>query len=312
MKNVRLKYLFFAIFIIFTILFFMVVKPFIPAILTSVVLAYLFYPFYIKISKKMNKSLAAIIILILVLLIFIIPSFFAFEALFKESLDLYNNIKSSEFSPIFTNVLNRLIIFVNSESQSLIKSIPRFFVNSFITLFLFYYLLKDGEEIVKKVKEIIPLEKKHRDLVVNDFKRVTSAVVYGLILVGLIAAALGVIGFFIFKVPNPILWGFILFIVSMLPGVGNAVIWVPASILKIINHDYFNGIGLFLYGLIFISGVEMLIKPKLISYKSDIHPAIIVLGIFGGISFLGFIGLFFGPLILVTFITFLKHILEGD
>ena len=78
----------------------------------------------------------------------------------------------------------------------------------------------------------------------------------------------------------------------------------------ILVGDLFNGIGILIYGLILISGVEAILKPKFIGKKSNIHPALIVIGVFGGIQFLGFIGIFFGPLILITFITLLKSILK--
>ena len=312
MEKSHSKYLFLGIFILIAILSFLVIKPFITSILSSIILAYLFYPIYKILIKKFNKTFSAILILILVILLFIIPIFFIIENLVRESIDVYNTFKDSSFGPFLDNVIDKSFRYITTETQYLIKSIPKFLINIFITLFLFYYFIKEGNNIVKNVKNLLPLDKEHKEIVVNEFKRVTSAVVYGLILIGLVVGVLSGIGFYIFKVPNPMLWGLIVIIVSMLPGLGTSIIWIPASILKLAQGDYFNGIGLFLFGLIFISGFEMFFKPKLISYKSDIHPALIVLGVFGGIILLGFIGIFFGPLILITFITFLKHLLDKN
>ena len=311
MKNLN-KYLFFGIFLIILILAFLIIKPFITAILTSIVLAYLFYPFYNVLNKKIHKTLAAVIILLIAILLFVIPIFFVINSLLNESIMIYNSIKQINLDPLLSSTLNKVFNYITLQAQELIKSIPKFLVNIFITLFLFYYFLKEGNHIIEAVKKIIPLEKKHKEIVVNEFKRVTSAVVYGLILIGLIVGILTSIGFYLFNVSNPILWGLIVIIASILPGLGTSVIWIPASLIKLFQQDYFNGIGLFLYGLIFISGFEVVFKPKLISYKSDIHPTLIVLGVFGGLALLGFIGVFFGPLILVIFITFLKHLFDKE
>jgi len=310
MEQKNLRYLFFGVFIILTILAFLIIKPFITAILTSIVLAYLFYPLYKLFNKKMSNTLAAVLVLLISLMLFVIPTLFIIEALFKESINIYNYIKVTDFGPFINNALDRFFRYVVEESQGLIRSVPRFILNLFISFFLFYYFIKDGDKIIDNVKRLMPVSRTNKNIVIKEFKRVTSAVVYGLILIGLIVGVFAALGFYIFKISNPILLGLITILVSMLPGVGTSVIWVPAGIIKIIQGDLFNGIGLLIYGFIFISGFEVLFKPRLISYKSDIHPAIIVLGIFGGLALLGFTGLFFGPLILVTFITFLKHLLN--
>ena len=308
MKNLNPKYLFYALTIIITILSFLIIKPFITSILTSIVLAYLFYPFYKILNKKINSTLSSLLILSIAVILFVLPLSFIFESLFRESVTIYNSVKDISLDPFLENILNQVFKYISSQAESLIKTIPRFLINVFVTLFLFYYFLKEGESIIASVKKLIPLGKSHKEILFKEFKRVTSAVVYWLILIGLIVGLFTTIGFYIFKVPNPVLWGLIVLVFSILPGVGASIIWIPASLIKLYQGDYFNGIGLFIFGLIFISGVEVLFKPKLISHKSDIHPAIVVLGVFGGLALLGFIGLFFGPLILVVFITLFKHL----
>ncbi len=312
MDKSRSKYIFFAVFIILLVLSFFVIKPFITSILTSIVLAYLFYPLYQLLNKKLNKTFSAVIVLLIAILLFVVPFFFITQSLVKESIGLYNIIKNSSIAPLFDNILDNFLKFVLQESQSLIKSIPSFLIHVFITFFLFYYFLKEGEKIIISLKNLTPLDNKHKEIVFKEFRRVTSAVVYGLILIGIIVGAFSVLGFYIFKVSNPILLGLLTILVSVLPGIGTSIIWAPIAILRIIQGDYSSGIGLFIYGFIFVSGFEVLFKPKLISYKSDIHPTLVVVGVFGGIALLGFIGIFFGPLILVTFITFLKHLLDKN
>jgi len=307
------KYLFIGVFLIIAVLTFLIVKSFISSFLTSIVLAYLLFPLYNKLNKYIkNKSISAAIMLILLILIIIIPTFFFINALVKESLLIYNYVKSGELnldSSIY-NALNKIFQYFLNEFSLIVINIPKFLVNVFITLFLFYYFLKDGDKLVEQIKSLIPMDNDHKLKVVNEFKNVTHSIVYGLILTAVIIGIISGIGFYFFKVSSPLFWAIIVIILTVLPGVGTFLVWAPIGILKIIQNDLFNGIGILIFGLIFISGLETILKPRLIGNKSNIHPALVVIGVFGGIKLLGFVGLFFGPLILVTFITFLKSMLN--
>ena len=297
---------------IITILAFLVVKSFITSVLTSGVLAYLLFPLYKRLENYIkNKTITSLLMVIFLIIIIIIPTFFIINSLVKESLPLYTYIRSNQlnFAPEIQNALNKIVQYIVNEASNLAFAVPKFLIHTFVTLFLFFYFLRDGEKLVEDIKKLMPLNEKHKAHVVDEFKNVTNAMVYGLILVGIIVGILSTLGFYIFKVPNPILWGLITIMLSILPGVGNWIIWLPAGIIKIFQGDLFNGIGLLIYGFLFISGIEVLLKLRFIGEKSKIHPALIVVGVFGGIQLLGFIGLFFGPLILVIFITFLKSIL---
>src|SRR3989344_551915 len=307
------KYLFLGAFLIIALLAFLVVKLFIASLLTSIVLAYLFYPLYKKLAKSVKyKSVAAMIMVIFSIIIILAPTFFVINSLVKEALPIYNYVRSNELNlgPEISSALNKVFQFLLNEASEIALTIPAFLVHAFVTMFLFYYFLKDGEELAKQIKELIPMDKTHRENLFTEFKNVTHAIVYGLILTGIIEGAIGVLGFYIFDVPSPLLWGLIMVILTILPGIGTSFIWAPAGLIKIIQGDLFNGIGLLIYGFLFISGTEAVLKPRFIGKKSNIHPALIVLGVFGGIQLLGFIGLFFGPLILVIFITLLKSILD--
>jgi len=299
--------------LIIAVLTFLIVKSFISSFLTSIVLAYLLFPLYNKLNKYIkNKSISAAIMLILLILIIIIPTFFFINALVKESLLIYNYVKSGELnldSSIY-NALNKIFQYFLNEFSLIVINIPKFLVNVFITLFLFYYFLKDGDKLVEQIKSLIPMDNDHKLKVVNEFKNVTHSIVYGLILTAVIIGIISGIGFYFFKVSSPLFWAIIVIILTVLPGVGTFLVWAPIGILKIIQNDLFNGIGILIFGLIFISGLETILKPRLIGNKSNIHPALVVIGVFGGIKLLGFVGLFFGPLILVTFITFLKSMLN--
>jgi len=194
-----------------------------------------------------------------------------------------------------------------------IFSIPKRILEIFIAFFVMYYLFKDGDNIIPKVQNLLPVDKKHQQIIIKQSKLITYGVIYGAILVALIQGVLGTMGFYIFGISTPIVWGILMAFCALVPVIGTAIIWLPAAIVLMIN-GYIGGesiliwksIGLIIYGILIIASVDNLIKPKIISAKTRIHPIIILIGVIGGIALLGFIGALIGPLLLSLSITIAK------
>ena len=181
-----------------------------------------------------------------------------------------------------------------------------------------FYFLKDGKQLFHKIVPYLGTEKVQYTHILTRLKEIINGVVYGYLLVALIQGALGALGFFIFGISSPLLWGLVMAILSLIPFVGTGVVWVPASVFILLDGMFsdsnwliFKGIALFIYGLVFIASSDNILRPKLMGDKAKIHPAIVMLGIFGGVFVLGPLGVILGPLILsLTFVvvkTFFKR-----
>jgi len=152
-------------------------------------------------------------------------------------------------------------------------------------LFISFFLFKDGKKLMNSVVGMIPLNKQYSNKLIEKFGRVTYSVVYAHIIVAIAQGALGTIGFYIFGIESAIFWGVIMAIFALLPLIGPAIIWIPASLFLlingIINNSYFGmgmGIGLFLYGIFIISISDNLLRVKLIGGRSDVHPLTVLIG----------------------------------
>lgn len=201
--------------------------------------------------------------------------------------------------------------YITEKGSKLFVSIPRIILDFFIILFLTYYLFKDGKYFFFKVISLLPIKKTHQKSVIKTFNDVIYATVYGQIIVAVIQGAIGGIGFYIFNVGSPVLWTFVMIILSLLPYFGSAIIWLPASLYMFIigisasnNSLLLRGIGLFFYGLLIISTIDNIIKPKIIGDKAKIHPAFIFIGAIGGIALFGISGILLGPLSIAVLIVF--------
>ncbi len=298
---------------------FLTIRPLLTTILSSFILAFVFYPIYIRLNAKINnKNLCSLLTIFIILLLIMIPTVFITNMLAKESLTFYNKIKEKDFSLIISkyfgsesqqyisSIINGSIIYIIKLTSSFVLSIPNIALRFFVTIFLTYYLLKESQTFIDAAKKYLPFKESVKGEILERFRRITKAIVLGTILTAIIQGILGGIGLALFNIPSPVLWGFIMAVTSIIPLLGTAIVWVPAGIIQIFQQDYFSGIGILLFGALIVGTVDNFIKPKLVGKRAKIHPAIILIGILGGIKFLGFIGLIIGPLILATAIELVK------
>lgn len=316
--------------ILLVILSFLLIKPFLEAILFGALLAYAAYPLYKWLSKKTNlPSVSALLVCLVILLIIIIPGFFLANALVQQSYNTFMVMKEKFSTGIFTTcelpvcrsiegllqvpeVKTQLQIIINSITVNLVQkgsevlfSLPRLFLNLFVMFFALFYFLKGGEQFLHKVSDYFSMQKKEARQIISRSQELVHGVVYGYLLVALIQGALGALGFWAFGVSSPLLWGVVMALLALIPILGTGFVWVPASLLMVLegiaqssNSLLFRGIGLFLYGLLIVSTIDNILKPKIMGDQAKVHPLIILLGIFGGLLLFGPLGVFIGPLVL--------------
>jgi len=306
--------------LIITLSFF-IIRPFLIAVISAAVLAYLCYPVYRLIYKKIpRKSVAACLVIAALLLLVAVPAYYIVYGLYNETKIILQNYSyntflhalSPEISSLLTEGMKKMIAFFATKASEFIFSLPSLFLNFFILLACLFYFLKEGPEIFEKLEFLLPLKPQEKQLFHREFQGVASGVVYGALLTGIIEGVLGAIGFYLFGISSPILWGLIMFILSIIPGIGTPVIWIPAGIIKLVQGNLFAGIGILIYGSILMVVVELFLKNRIIIHKSRVHPLLILLGVFGGLKFLGFVGIIIGPLVLGLLVPFIRSFLHQN
>jgi predicted PurR-regulated permease PerM len=125
--------------------------------------------------------------------------------------------------------------------------------------------------------------------------------------------------FWIFGIQSPLIWGFITFIVSILPLVGPYLVYLPLGLFKMFEgfatqnpHATLNGVFIIIFGFVIISTVDNFLRYKITGARAKQHPLIVLIGVLGGFNLFGFVGLFFGPLILVFALVFMEVITKKD
>jgi predicted PurR-regulated permease PerM len=306
-------------------------------------MAYAFFPLYRFLNRKLKKpSLNAFIICFLALILLVLPGFLFLNGLVKESYSLYLLTKQKLATGLFQNCDNyfcqviedfgqnpnvefrvqelfkTVTNWVVSRGSSLLISLPRMVLNVFVTFFAMFYFLKDGEKFLAHLNTLMGMKERKYAFIIHRLKQIVHGVVFGYLLVAFIQGSLGALGFWIFGIPSPLFWGMVMAFLALIPYLGTGVIWGPAAIFLFLdgvfqdsNTIMLKGVLLFLYGLIIVSGLDNLIKPKIVGDRARVHPIIIILGTLGGLFMFGPLGVLVGPLILSLTLLLLDTHLEN-
>jgi len=299
--------------------------PYLNYLFFALLLAYILHPLHDWLQKHIrNRSACSLILIFLILVAVILPTILVSARLVREVRSTVSFVADSpqryDYLGKIEELLNRWTgqeasfqVYKDEIAQALkgflVRAAPNFLgsvsdatVGLFIMFFVLFYLFRDSQKSYQRLRALIPLAPNLKEGLIQEITSVTSAVVYGQVITGLIQGALGGIGFLIFRAPNPFLWGFVMIIFSFVPLVGTALVWVPAGIFLLLSGATFRGIGLLVWGAVLVTNVDNFVRPRLISGRSNIHPVTVLLGVLGGLKLFGFVGLVVGPLILALFI----------
>lgn len=324
------KYIPFVLFLLLLLVSYFIIKPFLLSLFFGVLLGYIAYPVYRFLAKKVRSpTLAALLVCLLIFLVILIPIAFLFKTLVQESYVVFISVKQKLATGVFQNCYNQfcqqlkqwgkdpivsgeiqeiakgITNWVVKEGQELLFRLPTLVSSFLIILFTLFYTLKEGPALLERVIAYLNIHTMKYTLLTARLREVVHGVVYGYILVAIIQGVLGGIGFFLFGLSSPIFWGLVMAFLALIPYLGTWLVWAPAAVALLLDGLFQDStvliaksIGLFIYGLVIVSSLDNLLRPKLVSKTAKIHPLIIVVGTLGGLFSLGAVGVIVGPLIL--------------
>jgi len=320
-KKVVFKYFFVAFFLILSYLTYLLIRPFASVIIASLLLAYILHPLHSRLERAIKSTeIAAALITLCAFLLGVIVFAFIANLLVSESVAIYQKVpvadlvafmqtyfesgKTEQYVEIITE---KGANYFFSLASKFVLSIPEKLIGLFVALCILFFGLRDYEKVKEKLIMVLPFKEEHKEWVVTEFRRTMDAVVYSVIVTSLLQGAVATIGFYIFGISTPLLWGLLTVIVAMLPFVGPVVVWLPLSIYHFFTSSKAEAIGLALYCLLFVTLLlGVVYNTRVIAKKGKLHPMIALLGVIGGISVFGVSGLVLGPLMLSLFIFFLE------
>lgn len=312
------------------ILTFFILKPFLATLVLAAICAVVLHPIYKKISKLIgnHEATAASITVILSIVCIIIPLTLLGTQMVREAAQLYgsfsqiddkqsgliaviNNLGQASEKLIpgtgnyFADVANNITIYIKQALAWLIGNLGQalssasvLLLDLFIFFMCFYYLLKDGESLKKALIKLSPLDDTDDETVFKRLESSVNSIIKGNLVIAFLQGILMAVGFYLFGLPNGILWGSVAIIASLVPRIGTAIVLIPAVLYLFVVGNTTPAIGLAVWGTLIVGLIDNIMGPKLIGKHLQLHPVFILLSVLGGLVLFGPIGIFLGPLVI--------------
>ena len=296
---------------------------FFPGFLGAVTLYILSRDLYLYLTEKKHwkRGLTALLFLVGFLVCIGLPVWLTIRLISGKINALFTN--SHEVMQVLQTFSKQIQEWTGQEVlsqqniQSLQKSVTNFLpilLNSTATLlgnlimllFLAFFMLTSARKMEKALGTYIPLKEDNIDLLAAQTKNMVRANAIGIPLISIIQGLFAALGYKIFGMGDPVLWGFLTGVFAFFPIVGTMVVWVPLVVAQFSGGHTGQAIGLGIYSLVVTGNVDYLARITLLKKIGDIHPVITVLGVIVGLSLFGFWGFIFGPLLVSYFLLLCK------
>lgn len=317
-----------------------VVAPFFPALAWAAILATVFYPVYKRVARHFHRrEVASGLTCVLLTVAIVLPVLFLVFLMAGESVKAYGAlehliasglpariaaIRNSAAYHVLTHRFTEMGLpepdfgaavmravragsrFLVTHSALIVSGLMNFIMQLFVMLFGLYYLFLHGPQILHELRSLIPLRPEYEEQIIQKFRGVVQATFTGSLAVGLIQGALGGVGFLIFGLPAPLLWGAAMALVSLVPVVGTALIWGPVVIFYLLTGSILKGLLMLLVFGGAVSSVDNILKPILIQRGMEIHTLWVFVSIIGGLGVFGFLGVVLGPFFFTIMVVLLE------
>ncbi len=317
-----------------------ILAPYITPIILAGILATFTHPVYRRLRGRLHgrKGLAALIMLLGITLVLVIPAFLLTLMLINQATGLLRLLETTDFQkivaslnvseklswihrfapgfdtsllqpgPLMVRVLREIPGFIAAHGTDFVTGFAGMVVGFFMMLIATYFFYTEGEWIAEELMLLSPLPDQYDREIFAQFRGVVDATFRGQILTALAQGAVTGVGLAVAGVPAPILWAAVAALASLIPMVGAAGVWVPATIYlfaaaSMRGGSYGWAIFMLLWGILAISTVDNLIRPWAMKAGMNMQAIVLFFAILGGISAFGFVGILIGPLVFALLVT---------
>ncbi len=173
--------------------------------------------------------------------------------------------------------------------------------NLFILAYTAFFLLLDGPALLHAVRRFLPLREGERDLLLGKFLSVTRATLKGTLVIGIIQGTMSGLAFWVLGIDHAVFWGAIMVVLSVIPLLGGALVWVPTAIVLALTGSWVKAILLVAFCALIVGSVDNVLRPRLIGRDTQMHDLMILFSTLGGILVFGALGFIIGPIIAALF-----------
>ncbi len=315
-------------------LFFSMIHQFLMAIFLAGLFSALARPVYRRLKVMFNghRHLASVTTLLLMIFVVLIPMMLLVGIIVGQAIDVGQSITPwvkqtieqpdrisaylqhlpfyDELVPYREIILDKAGKIVGSISKWIVGGLSQatlgtanFVFMTFVFLYSMYFFQMDGDKLIRKILYYLPLNSDDESLMMEKFTSVTRATIKGTMLIGILQGGLAGMAFALVGIDNAVFWGTVMAVLSIIPSVGSALVWIPAVIILIMQGDVGSGVGLLIFCAVVVGSLDNVLRPILVGKDTKMHELMIFFGTLGGIMMFGIAGIFIGPLIASLFVT---------
>lgn len=311
-------------------------SPFYGAILWSIVLALMFGGLQARIVKWVGgrRSLAASISTIAIILILIIPGSILGSLLVQQAISVYEwaqntrveaqdiiswgegllpgsartylenegAVMLADLQDRVTDLLGTAVQFFAGQAVEIGQGTVSFFLSLVLALYIAFFLLRDGLEIRASIARALPLRDEVKAGLFERLNNAVRAIIKGTVVIAIIQGVLGGVAFAVLGLPGAVLWGTVMGVLSLIPAVGTALVWLPAVIYLAATGAWIKAVILLLVGGLIISSVDNVLRPILVGKDTQIPDYLVLVTTLGGLALFGMNGLIIGPVVAALFL----------
>lgn len=317
-----------------SILFFSMIKSFLMAVIMAGIFSSLAQPLYRKLTSvfRGRQNVASSATLMIIVLVIIVPLGSLTGIITAQAIKVANSISPwvqdkisnphqitlwLEKQPFYdkvapyqddilttagdmVGVISRFV--VNNLSSATVGTVHFFFMLMIMLYSMYFFLIKGGA-LVDKILYYLPLPDEDERLLLNKFNSVTRATIKGTAVIGGLQGGLAGLAFFAVGIPSSLFWGTIMVVLSIIPGIGTGLVWVPAAFILISGGHVAKGIGLAIFCGLVVGSIDNFLRPAMVGKDTQLPDLLILLGTLGGIMMFGILGFIIGPIVAALFVT---------
>jgi predicted PurR-regulated permease PerM len=318
----------------------LMLQPFFNVLLWAAVLAVVFYPMHRRILERTKKpSVAAACSTLLVILLILLPVTFITVAVVRELTGAAAAFQASDHTwarsapPWAVWLLDRVGQYVDIDRESartfivqrmqtwgtalaastlvVVGGAVGAIAQTLLVVFTLFYFFRDGERIRHAAYEMVPLQRVQWQDIITRTREVIGATVYGVLAISAIQGVLGTFIFWALGLPSPLLWGVVMFFLSMIPMAGAFLVWVPAAIYLALTGAFVKAGVLVVWGLVVIGSIDNILSPRLVGRRASLHELLIFFAVLGGLQVFGVLGLVLGPVVVAMTLALIEMVRQA-
>ncbi|XTZ36635.1 AI-2E family transporter [Salmonella enterica] len=331
------NFFFIVLLLLVSLAFFSLIQPYYSAIIWAVILTLIFYPLRIRLSAWLGgrHGIASLVTVLLICVIVFIPMMIVLSSLAVEINGLYQRLQdnSTDLPLLLSDGIAHLpewarnylrendfdsVGAIREKLSGVALSLGRYLAGSAVIIgkntlditigfclmvYLLFFLLKDGTQLVRKIYEAVPLSAKIKRRLFLKFAGVARATVKGTLVVAIVQGTLGGIGFWFAGFNGSLLWGALMAFLSLIPAVGTAIVWVPAVIFLYSTDELITATLLTLYFVVIVGLADNILRPLLVGKDTRMPDYLVLITTLGGLQFFGINGFVLGPMVAALFIS---------